>query len=465
MNDVGLRSERGPILLALMLAIFLIAIDTTILSTAVPTIVAELGGFDQYPWLFSVYLLAQVATVPVYAKLADRIGRRSVMFVGIGLFVLGSVLSALAWSMGSLIAFRAVQGLGAGAIIPTALTVAGDIYTVRERARAQAYIASVWALSSVIGPTLGGLFSQFLSWRGIFWVNVPLGAIALVLFWRHYRVPFERQPQRIDIGGAILLTSGLVLLVLGVLEGGQAWPWVSWPSALLFGGSLLLLLAFALVERRAHDPIIEPWLVRSRVVVATAFVSLGVGAVLLGLTSFVPTFIESATGVVPVVAGLTVAALTLGWPLSAALAGRFYLRIGFRATAMVGSSVATVGALFLTTTAVLVPSVGWTAAGCFIVGLGMGLVANPALIAAQSSVTQEKRGVVSGTNVLARSIGSSVGVAIYGAVATSVIAAGGGADSPAAVQAGAVAVFVGVAVTTAVLLIASAVIPHVPIDD
>ncbi|GAA1702608.1 MDR family MFS transporter [Microbacterium sediminicola] len=464
MSGIGLRSERGPILLALMLAIFLIAIDATVLSTAVPTIVADLGGFDQFPWLFSVYLLAQVASVPVYAKLNDTIGRRPVMFTGIGLFLLGSVLCAAAWDMTALIAFRGIQGLGAGAILPTALTVAGDIYTVRERAKAQAYIASVWAVASVAGPTLGGVFSQFLSWRWIFWVNLPLGILALILIWRQYRVPFERSRKRIDIAGAALLTAGLVLLVLGVLEGGVSWAWWSWQSAALFGGAAVVLLAFSFVERRAQDPVLEPWVLRSRVVLTTAAVSAVIGAVLIGLTSFVPTFVQTTTGATPVVAGLTVAALTMGWPITGSLAGRVYLRIGFRRTAIVGAGGALVGAGVLSASAAVSPSILWTALGCFIIGLGMGLVANPTLIAAQSSVELRRRGVVSGTNALARSIGSSVGVAIYGAVATGVIASGGGPEVAAAVQDGAVAVFVGVAVTAAALLLATIMIPHVPIE-
>lgn len=463
-NQVGLRSERGPILLALMLASFLIAIDSTILATAVPTIVAELGGFAQFPWLFSIYLLAQAASVPVYAKLCDTVGRKPMMIAGIGLFLAGSVASAMAWNMTALIVFRAVQGLGAGAIMPVSMTIAGDIYTVRERATAQAYLASVWAISSVAGPTLGGLFAQFLSWRWIFWVNVPLSLLALVMLVRAYHERFERQRRRIDVAGATLLTSALVLLVLGVLEGGQGWAWGSWQSIGCFGLGGVLLVAFALVERRAADPVLAPWVFGSRVVVTTSLAALGVGAVLIGLTSFVPTFLESTAGATPLLAGLAVAALSLGWPLSGALAGRFYLRIGFRATAMIGSVLAVVGAVLLVSFA-SAPSLVLTAVACFVVGLGLGLIANPVLIAVQSSVDLRRRGVVSGTNMLARSVGSSVGVAVYGAVANAVIGASGGAQHPAAVQAGSIAVFIGVAISAVLLVGCTALIPHVGIAD
>lgn len=465
MSEIGLRSERGPVLLALMLSIFLVAIDATILSTAVPTIVAELGGFELFPWLFSAYLLAQVATVPIYGKLLDSIGRRPVMFVGIGLFLLGSILSATAWDMTSLIAFRAIQGLGAGAIMPTAFTVASDIYTVRERARAQAYISSVWAVAAVTGPTLGGIFSEFISWRWIFWVNIPLGILALILFWRRYRVPFERHAKRIDLVGAFFLTSGLVLFLLGLLEGGHSWAWASWQSASVFGAAVLMLTIFALVERRIEDPIIAPWVLQSRIVRTMALVSLIVGAVLIGLTSLVPTFVQATTSANAVVAGLVVAALSMGWPISGALAGRVYIRFGFRVTTVTGSSLAVIGASALAISASLDASILWIAVGCFIVGLGMGLVSNPSIIAAQSSVDFRRRGVVSSTNSLARSIGSAFGGALFGAIATNVISSNGGTGVPAAVQTAAVTVFTGVVLATGLLLAVAATFPHVPIAD
>ena len=199
---VGLRSDRGPILLALMVSTGLIAMDATILATAVPSVVRDLGGFSQFPWLFSVYLLAQAVSVPIYAKLADIVGRKPLMLFGIGLFLAGSVLCGFAWSMTSLIIFRAVQGLGAGAVQPMAITIAGDIYTVAERAKAQGYIASVWAVSSVVGPTLGGIFSQLGIWRWIFFVNVPLCLLAGALIARNFHERVERQQHRIDYAGA-----------------------------------------------------------------------------------------------------------------------------------------------------------------------------------------------------------------------------------------------------------------------
>jgi multidrug resistance protein len=223
-SSVGLRSERGPVLLAVMLSMGLVAIDSTILATAVPAIVGDLGGFTQFPWLFSVYLLAQAVTVPIFAKLADLFGRKPVMLAGVGLFLVGSVLCGFAWGMTSLIVFRAVQGLGAGAVQPMAMTIVGDLYTLEERAKVQGYLASVWAISAVVGPTLGGVFADYLSWRWIFFVNVPIALAAGWMLWRRFEERVERQRHRIDYAGSVLLSAGGVLLLLGLLEGGVRGP-------------------------------------------------------------------------------------------------------------------------------------------------------------------------------------------------------------------------------------------------
>ncbi len=462
---VGFRSERGPVLIALMLSTGLVAIEATILATAVPSIVADIGGFSQFPWLFSIFLLAQAVSVPVYSKLADTVGRKPIILFGIGAFLVGSILCGVAWDMTSLIVFRAVQGLGAGAVLPVSITITGDIYTVRERARVQGYIASVWAAASVIGPSLGGLFSEFLSWRWIFFVNIPLCFIAAWMLIRAYHETVERQKHRIDIAGAAVLTVGLTLLILAVLEGGQAWAWWSWQSVTAFSLAVVLLTVFVFIERRAAEPVLPLWLFSRRLIVTTSLISFGVGAALIGLTSYVPTFLEISAGASPLVSGLAVAALTLGWPISASQSGRLFLRIGFRATALIGLGIAVLGAVGLFA-ASLVPSPWTTAIACFVVGLGLGLVASPTLIAAQSSVAWTERGVVTGANMFLRSMGSAVGVAIFGAVANAVIAGSGlGEQSPDAIQAASGAVFVAVVVATVVTIAGALAMPRGHVDD
>ena len=462
---VGFRSERGPVLIALMLSTGLVAIEATILATAVPSIVADIGGFSQFPWLFSIFLLAQAVSVPVYSKLADTVGRKPIMLFGIGAFLIGSVLCGFAWDMTSLIAFRAVQGLGAGAVLPVSITITGDLYTVRERARVQGYIASVWAASSVIGPSLGGLFAEFLSWRWIFFVNIPLCFIAAWMLIRNYHETVERQKHRIDIAGAVVLTVGLTLLILAVLEGGQAWAWNSWQSIGAFALAATLLVVFVLIERRAAEPVLPLWMFSRHLILTTSLISFGIGAALIGLTSYVPTFLELTAGATPLVSGLAVAALTLGWPISASQSGRIYLRIGFRSTAFIGLGIAVLGAIGLYA-ASLVPNPWTTAIACFVVGLGFGLVASPTLIAAQSSVPWAERGVVTGANMFMRSMGSAVGVAIFGAIANSVISGSGlGAHSPVAIQAASGAVFLAVIVATVATIAGAVAMPKARVDD
>jgi EmrB/QacA subfamily drug resistance transporter len=413
---VGFRSERGPVLAALMLSTGLVALDSTIIATAVPSVVKDLGGFSQFPWLFSIYLLTQAVTVPLYGKFADVVGRRPLMFLGIATFLVGSVLCGLAWSMPSLIAFRAVQGIGAGAVQPMSMTIVGDLYTVEERARVQGYLASVWGIAAVVGPTLGGLFSQYLSWRWIFFVNLPLGAVAWVTLSRRFKENVAHREHTIDWTGAALLTTGCSLAILGLLEGGVAWAWGSATSVAILGVAGLSLLAFVAVERAAAEPVLPLWVFGRRVLVGGNLVSLAVGALVIGLTSYVPTYAQGVLGASAVAAGFALAALTVGWPLAAAFAGRLYLRIGFRNTSLTGSVAAIAGTLLALLLGVST-ALWQVAAVCFVVGVGLGLVASPTLVAVQSVVGWERRGVVTGANMFCRSIGSAVGAAIFGAIA------------------------------------------------
>ncbi|CAN5229140.1 MDR family MFS transporter [soil metagenome] len=428
-RDVGLRSERGPVLLAVMLGIGLVAIDATILATAVPAVVDDLGGFTQFPWLFSVYLLAQAISVPIYGKLADMVGRKPVMLTGIGLFVLGSVLCGLAWSMPALIAFRLLQGLGAGAVQPMGMTIVGDIYSVAERAKVQGYIASVWAIASVVGPAMGGLFVDYLSWRWIFFVNVPLGLAAAWVLWHKFDEKTVRGKHRIDYAGAALLTLGGTLLLLGLLEGGVMWSWDSSTSLVILVAAAALLVGFVAVERRASEPILPLWIFGVRVLNSANVSLLLVGVLMMGLSTYVPLYAQGVLGTSALTAGFALAAMTIGWPITASLAGRFYLTIGFRATMTMGASFVIAGCILLITVGAE-SSIWHLAAACFVIGMGLGFVASPAMIAAQSSVNWRQRGVVTGASMFSRSVGSAVGVAAFGAVANAAVAARMGTKHP-----------------------------------
>ncbi len=464
--SVGLRSERGPVLLGVMLSMGLIAIDATILATAVPSVVNDLGGFSQFPWLFSIFLLTQAVTVPIFAKLSDSYGRKPVVLAGIAVFGVASVLCGVAWSMPALIAFRALQGLGAGAIQPTCMTIVGDIYSIQERAKVQGYLASVWAISSVVGPTLGGVFVETLDWRWIFFVNIPLAAVAFWMISRRFHERVERVRHRVDVAGAVLLTVGASLVILGLLEGGVIWSWLTLPGLGVPALGLALVVAFVLVERRAAEPILPTWIFRNRLLVSTSIASLAIGAVLIGLTSYVPLYAQSVLGQNALVAGFALAALTLGWPIAASLSGRVYLRIGFRATAVVGTVIGLVGVAGLT---LLRPttSIWQVGATCFVIGIGMGFVAAPTLVAAQSSVEWNVRGVVTGTAMFARSMGSALGIAVFGAIANAALGTRVGAHAstassiaPAVMASALQNVFLASVVGAAVMLVAVLLMPR-----
>jgi EmrB/QacA subfamily drug resistance transporter len=413
---VGLRSERGPVLIGLMLCTALVALDATILATAVPSIVRDLGSFSQFPWLFSIYLLTQAVTTPLYGKLADLLGRRPVLFFGIAAFLVGSILCGVAWSMPTLIVARAVQGIGAGAILPMTITVVGDLYSVQERARVQGYVASVWGAAAVIGPALGGVFSEYLSWRWIFFINIPLSGVAAWMIWRSFHEKVVRRQHRLDLAGATLLTIGFSLLILGLLEGGVAWDWGSPVSYGVFVVGALALVSFVLVERRAAEPVLPLWVFSRRVLIGGNLAAVAIGVALIGLTSYVPTYVQGVLGTGALVAGFALAAMTVGWPIAAALSGRLYLRIGFRDTALIGSLIVVLGAILVALLSGS-SSVLAVAGATFVIGLGFGLCSAPTVVAVQSVVDWQRRGVVTGTNLFCRNLGSAVGVAVFGAIA------------------------------------------------
>jgi EmrB/QacA subfamily drug resistance transporter len=453
---VGFRSQRGPTLISIMLSMSLVALDSTIIATAVPSVVADLGGFGQFPWLFSVYLLAQAVSVPVYGKLADIFGRKPVMLFGIGLFLTGSIMCSAAWSMLALIVFRALQGLGAGAIQPMSMTIAGDIYTLEERGRVQGYLASVWGVSAVVGPTLGGAFSEYLSWRWIFFVNIPLCVIAAWALIRNFHEQVSRTPHRIDYAGSELLGLGCSLLILGLLEGGQAWAWISPPGIGVMAAGVALMILFLSVQRRAAEPVLPAWVLRRRVLISANLAAVGIGAVVIGLTSYIPTYAQRVLGTTPLVAGFALAALTVGWPITGSQSSKVYLRAGFRTTALIGSTVTVLGTA-LTLLLGARSSVVLVGVSCFIVGAGLGFVAAPVLIAAQNTVGWAERGVVTAANMFSRSIGSALGVAFFGAIANASL--GSASPSVAALAQAAHRVFIGAMVVAVLMGLATALMP------
>ncbi|MCR2764299.1 MFS transporter [Microbacterium sp. zg.B48] len=458
-DGIGLRSERGPALLALLLATFLIGMSAWVIATAVPSIAADIGGFSSFPWLFSVYLLTMTVTVPVVSRLADIVGRKRLLVIGISVFVLGSVLCGLAWSMPSLIAFRVVQALGGGSIQSLALTVIGDLYDREDRARVQGHIAVTLAAASVIGPLVGGAFAMMDAWRVVFLINLPIGVLTLWLIHRNVHEHVERRAHRIDYAGAVLITAALSLLVLGALEGGRAWSWTSVTSVTIFAVGAALLVAFVFRERRAAEPIIPLELFQRRLVVVMAVLGLMMGGIMVGLSAFAPIYLQVAGGASPIWAGVAVAAMALGMPASSALAGRLSLRWGLRRTTVLGAMLTAAGVSGLV---VFVdhPSVYTVAACAALVGIGFGFTTVPGLVALQESVPWNQRGMVTGLVTFFRSLGQVLGVAALGAVGTTILGDAARDRDPLVVQSAIGTVFLLMLVFALVHLLGSVVMPR-----
>lgn len=409
------EEARRWVLAALMCTMMLAAMDTTIVSTAIPQIVGDLGGFRLFSWVFSIYLLAQTVTIPVYGKLSDQFGRKPVLIAGTALFLAGSAASSLAWNMPALIAFRGVQGLGAGAILATVTTLAGDLYSVRERATVQGWLASVWGVAAIAGPLLGGAFAEYVSWHWIFLVNLPIGALALGLIGVFLRERVVRRRLRIDFAGAALILVAVGTLIFGLLQGGHAWPWLSAPGIAVFALAAALTAATIWVERRAPEPVIPGWLWRRWVLVGSNLACVGMGLALMAPNAYLPTFLQSVQGLGAIAAGLVLASTSIGWPTASALSGRLYMRIGFRDAALGGAVLLVLAALGF----VLLPAPQPVWAVVLVqvaLGAGFGLLTTPLIVGLQSVVGWERRGVVTSANMFARYLGQSLGAALFGAI-------------------------------------------------
>ncbi|GAA2686474.1 MFS transporter [Streptomyces lunalinharesii] len=425
--DGPAAARRGPVVAALMLGMALAALDSTIIATAVPQIVGDLGGFAVFSWLFSGYLLAVTVTLPVYGKLSDTYGRKPILLTGIVLFLIGSLACAGAWNMGSLIAFRVLQGLGGGALQGTVQTIAADLYPMKERPKIQARLSSVWATSAVAGPALGGLLTTYGDWRWIFLVNLPVGAVALWLIVRHFHDVHRDRPTagtrtrtRVDWPGALAVFAAGGLLLTALVQGGTAWPWLSPPSLLLFAGSAVATLATVLIERRAAEPIIPGWVWRRRTISAVNVALGALGLLMVAPTVFLPTYAQAVLGLGPIAAGFVLSVMTLSWPISAAFSSRVYNRIGIRSCALLGIGGA---ALVLLAFPLLpYPGAAWQPALLMLtLGATLGLFQLPLIIGVQSSVGYAERGTATASILFCRQVGQSLGAALFGAVANATL--------------------------------------------
>ncbi|HVG95445.1 MAG TPA: MDR family MFS transporter [Chloroflexota bacterium] len=414
--------QRQLLTATLMICMGVVALEGTVVTTALPSVVGELQGLALYPWVFSVYLLTSTTSVPVYGKLADVYGRKPLFLIGLSIFLLGTLLCGASGSMVQLVAFRALQGLGAGAVLPLTLTVLSDIYSLRDRARVQPLTASVWGVLSLTGPAAGAFITEAISWRWVFWVNVPvcLAALALLAVFLKERV----HPRRVavDYAGAITLTLGLMAALLALLEGGRAIPLDSLAFAALVAVAVLLLGLFAYVERRAPDPVLPFSAFRLRVVAVSNVGNMLIGVTLYGLTSYLPLFAQGVQGASAAGASAVLTPLLVGWSLAALLSGRLYLRAGFRTTAILGTGLIALGTAPLLLIGAGTPLLA-IAAPMAITGAGLGIASPAFLLAPQSAVPWNLRGAVTSSTQFSRTIAGSLGVALLGALLNARLAA------------------------------------------
>ncbi|HJU20007.1 MAG TPA: MFS transporter, partial [Stellaceae bacterium] len=406
------QPARAWILAAAMMAIFMAAVESTIVATAMPTIVADLDGFELFGWVFSAYLLTQAVTIPIYGRLADLYGRKRVFFAGASLFLAASVLCGLAWGMVPLILFRALQGAGAGAIQPIATTIVGDIYTPAERARVQGYLSGVFGVAALIGPPLGGVLVERVSWSFVFWVNLPIGAAAFAMLGLCFRERVERRPHRIDYLGAALLTLGAGTVMLALIEASRIG---AAPAAALALAGALVLFILAAYESRAAEPILPLAIWRHRVIALGNLGGFTNGAITMAISGFLPTYLQGAMGLSPAVAGAASAVSSVSWAFAAAAAGRLIVRTSYRLSAVLGGLWLIAGMLTLIT---LDPQRGvlWAAAGAFLIGIGMGFCTTAFVVSIQASVGWGERGAATSSFMFMRIVGQSMGAALFGAV-------------------------------------------------
>jgi len=414
--------RRVAVTSGVLLGMFLAALEATIVGTAMPTVIASLGGLNHYSWVFSAYLITSTVTVPVWGKLSDLYGRRLFFQLGIAVFLLGSILSGVSTSMTQLIAFRALQGLGAGALVPLGMTIIGDVYTVEERAKMQAVFSGVWGLSSVVGPVVGGFITDQLSWRWVFYINVPFGLAAAVIMQLALKEPKRRERPSIDYAGAALLMAAITLLMLALVEGGATLATLlSTRNLSLFAAALVLGVLFIWVERRAQDPVVPLNLFRNRVVTVAVVAGFMAGVAMFGAISFVPLFAQGALGSTATEAGSLLTPLMLSWVGLSVVGGRLMLRVGYRVMTVAGLSVLTLGFVMISNFHRETPRV-WLYADLILIGAGLGMTMLTLLIAVQQAVPRAQLGTATSLNQFSRSIGGAVGVAIMGAVLTAGLA-------------------------------------------
>ncbi|MDQ0189836.1 MDR family MFS transporter [Alicyclobacillus cycloheptanicus] len=408
-------TNRRMVTVAMLVAILLVAIDVTVVSTAMPHIVRDLKGLSLYSWVFAIYTLTTCITTPIYGKLSDLLGRRVIFTTGVILFVIGSMLSGASQTMQQLVWFRAFQGIGAGAVMPVTFTIIGDLFPGEQRARMQGLFSAVWGVAGLIGPLIGGLFVDYSSWRWIFYINVPIGIISIILVLSFLHEKFEKKRHRVDVLGAVVFTISIGSLLYALLNGGGKYAWNSAVTYALFAGFVVFLVLFIVIERKSAEPMLPLSLFGNRTILVSNIFAFLISFVLMGGNVYLPMWIQTVLGHSATSSGLTLMPMSIAWPVGSTLAGRFMYRIGSKLTTMIGAVLVVAGTSWLL--AVQLGSPYWYFVGLMIViGLGMGYSVTPTTVMIQASVGWQMRGAATASNTFMRSLGQTVGITVFGAV-------------------------------------------------
>ena len=407
--------ERKLVTAALVAGMFLAALEATAVATAMPTAVADLGGMQRYSWAFSIYLLTSTTTVPLYGKLADLYGRLRIYIIGMAFFILGSALAGAAQSFEQLIICRAIQGLGAGGVMPVSITLIGDIFTMEERAKMQGLFSGVWGFASLVGPALGGFVTDAFSWRFVFYFAIPFGIVSAVMLKTFLREQEVRREHKLDLIGTALLTVSIALLLIAILEGSETWGLTSPKTLALVIASIIGFLAFARQERTTPEPTLPFDLFRIPVIAVASAGSVVIGALLFTITAFVPMYVQGVMGGSASDAGIPLIAMSIGWPIASTVAGRMMIRIGYRPLVMTGGFATFAAALLLTGLSPQSSMLG-LAVAMLLLGVGNGLVSTPYLVSTQNAVPWNRRGVATSSSQFFRTIGGAIAVAALGAL-------------------------------------------------
>jgi EmrB/QacA subfamily drug resistance transporter len=412
MLSKNLKPTRPLVIASVMASMAMVAIEATIVATAMPQIVTQLGGLHLYSWVFSSFLLAQTAMTVVFGKLADLYGRKPVVLAGIAIFLVGSVLAGFAWSMPAMIVFRLVQGVGAGAIQPVTMTIVADLYPAHERGKIQGYLASVWAISAVLGPVVGGVIIRDWSWAWIFWLNIPIGLASAAGFIAFLHEKDRHERRSLDIAGAVLFTAAIgslmmVLTDLGTNNHSRA--------SIEFGVFCVCALLFVFQERRAADPMMSLGVWGNRPIAAANGATVLMGMAMMGLTTFLPMYVQGVLHRTPIVAGFALTMMLVGWPAGATWSAKSFHRFGLRPLLRLGSCIVPLGAVVFTLMTPESPAL-LAGVGSLIMGLGMGIASVSSLVLIQEIAAPAHRGSATASNLFSRNLGNTLGATLFGAV-------------------------------------------------